>query len=410
MTNATENEQLLLQFNRPLAKSIPDRSFSKNEQMFFSWVKNGLQELYYTGQLKEDDSPAKITVDLNEVVERRGLTGSNATMFKQRLIAEIKKMFEKSVPSIWVVDYDEKGVLGRLVMAICDSIFISDNVITAVSGLSFQKYYISRVLSHPELQVHIDFYLQSKCQYSEGILNLLLAYITDMRLKEGEIKKEYRIVLSYEDIYERVPPRKGKYAPGDYKIKVIDKSINDINGNPASPLSILSTEYVRGAHNTITAYIFNVRFTDASRDFPPFVTYSNAEYIHPNGFPFPEYVFARLKKMGVANSTIAKARKKPYPMVACCFMYTLSKGGSPKLFNTALNNWRAEKSYMDYVYDIKTFHPELMDDVIKSILEKDILAEAEEPRVMPSKTEDTPFMERLRQLSEKARNSKKLQA
>ena len=365
-----QDNKSVLYYNRPLAKSTPKEVYSKNSQILIAWYKNCLQEAYVNGLLKNLNESIAIKIDLTKIGKTKGLSLSALSNFKKRVYRDAEEFLMSNNPAIYVEDVtNEKGVKEKRLLNIFAGLDISQNgELTIHSSPPFQKYYISNVLAHPELQVGIEFYLLAKSQYSEGVLELILACIADRRA-DNQIESSFDLSIPLATMREKVPTKNDSAKTNTYMKLVVKKAVEDINANPASPIRINDIQTVKGPRGVILDVVFSVEFTEAVRTSPPFTTYATNDFIDPiTKCPSMDYVLGRLDAMHVSEVTINKAKKKPLPLVAACLMYTLSKGGNPALFNTAVNNWRAEKSIQEYASDVRLYHPELMDDVIASII------------------------------------------
>ena len=365
-----QDNKSVLYYNRPLAKSIPKEVYSKNSQILIAWYKNCLQEAYVNGVLKNLNESIAIKIDLTKIGKTKGLSPSALSNFKKRVYQDAEEFLMSNNPAIYVEDViNADGVKEKRLLNIFAGLDISQNgELTIHSSPPFQKYYISSVLAHPELQVGIEFYLLAKSQYSEGVLELILSYIADQRA-HNHIESSFEISIPLSTMREKVPTKNDSAKTNTYMKLVVKKAVEDINANPASPIRITNTDTVKGPRGVILDVVFSGEFTEAVRTSPPFTTYATDGFVDPiTRCPSMEYVLGRLDAMHVSAVTINKAKKKPLPLVAACLMYTLSKGGNPALFNTAVNNWRAEKSIQEYASDVRLYHPELMDDVIASII------------------------------------------
>ncbi len=365
------NSKTRLYYNQPLAKSIPKEVYSKNSQILIAWYKNCLQEAYVRGVLTNLNESLSITVDVAQIGRLKGLSPSALTNFKTRMFDEAKEFLMNNNPAIYI-EVEENGIRKKKLINVFAGTEISETgELTIHSSSFFQQYYISTVLAHPELQIGLEFYLLAKSQYSAGLLELLTSVIVDRRNSDNQISASYNIILPFDIVREKVPPKSPSMIKSNYVKRVINQAIADINKNPSSPIKIDNFELVK-KNKIITDLIFDVSFTDATRAVPPFPTFFLPGLVDPiSKCPSMEYCLGRLDAMGVSPTIINQAKKKPTPLVAAALMYTLSKGGSPRLFNTAMNNWAAKKSIEEYANEVMIYHPELMDDVITSMINHD---------------------------------------
>ena len=389
-----ESKQKQLFYNRPLAKAIPDRTLSKNEVLMSVWVKNCIQTRYESEEEFDLDQPLLLQIDIGEIAKQKGITSSSGiAMFKKRMFESAEKMIGSSAPSEWVLT-TENGKKKKTQLPLYSSLSITeDGTITIKTSVEFQKYFILRALQHPELQVNLDFYLQAKSQYSYGLMNLLLAEIAERRIESSEYQGEYDIVIDYDDIRQKLPPANANYPPNNYKDRVINAAIKDINSNPFSQIQI-SMKKISGAHGALKAFSFHVILLQPFNHLPTFTVYPNSELIDPiTKAPHTQYLEARMRQLGVDESFIKWAfNNRTGVMIASALFHTMANANNARFFNAVLRKWNPQdKSIQDYATELKDAHPELVDDVIASIIppKKDVVKHKSQPREEEKLTPET---------------------
>ena len=372
-TEQVQEQQLQLFYDRPLAKGVPNRTFSKNEVLFNVWLKNCIQAEYMANPQINLEHPISIRIDIGEIARRRGMTSkSSIATFKKRMFESAEALIGNSVPAEWIWNVTPEGGRTKKQLPFYSSLETSDQgYITINTSPEFQKYYILKVLQHPELQVNLDFYLQAKSQYSYGLMNLLLAEVAEQRLGvEERIEGEYVIMIPFADVYQKIPPANAKYSPGNYSKNVVEKAVADINANPYSQIHISVTK-VKGAYGAIKAFRFTVKLLHPVNGLPTFTTYADEALVDPaTGCPSREYLEHRMKQLGVDEPFRKWAWNHRTAMViACALLHTLANANTPQFFNSVLRAWNPRgKSIFDYASELKANHPELVDNVIESII------------------------------------------
>lgn len=231
------NSKTRLYYNQPLAKSIPKEVYSKNSQILIAWYKNCLQEAYVRGVLTNLNESLSITVDVAQIGRLKGLSPSALTNFKTRMFDEAKEFLMNNNPAIYI-EVEENGIRKKKLINVFAGTEISETgELTIHSSSFFQQYYISTVLAHPELQIGLEFYLLAKSQYSAGLLELLTSVIVDRRNSDNQISASYNIILPFDIVREKVPPKSPSMIKSNYVKRVINQAIADINKNPSSPIT-----------------------------------------------------------------------------------------------------------------------------------------------------------------------------
>lgn len=381
-----QEQQLQLFYDRPLAKGVPNRTFSKNEVFFNVWLKNCIQAEYMANPQINLEQPMSIRIDIGEIAKRRGLTSKTSiSAFKKRMFESAEALIGNSVPAEWIWNVSSKGERIKKQLPFYSSLEISDQgYITINTSPEFQKYYILKVLQHPELQVNLDFYLQARSQYSYGLMNLLLAEVAEQRLGIKErIEGEYVIMIPFEDVYQKIPPANAKYSPGNYSKNVVEKAVADINANPYSQIHISVTK-IKGTYGAIKAFRFTVKLLHPVNGLPTFTTYADETLVDPvTGCPSSDYLERRMKQLGVDEPFRKWAwNHRTAVVITCALLHTLANANTPQFFNSVLRSWNPRgKTVFDYASELKMSHPEFVDDVIESIVPRKQSLPKREPTI-----------------------------
>lgn len=367
-----EEQQLQLFYDRPLARGVPEKTLSKNEILFHVWIKNCIQKAYFQNPQMDLDTPFKITIDIGQIAVAKGIKSrSSVAMFKKRMFDCAEELIGQSIPAEWIWEVLPDGRKQKKQFPFYSSLSVTDDGYVEIrTSPDFQKYYILKVLQHPELQVNLDFYMQAKSQYSYGLMNLLLAEVAEQRLgEEDRYATQYHIRIPYEEVYQVIKPAKANYSPSNYSLKVIEKAVEDINNNPFSQIQI-EVEKVRGPKLAIIAYDFLVTLNHPVNGKPTFPAYAREELIDSvTRCPSHDYLEKRMKELGVDEPFRKWAWRNRTPMmIACALFHTLANSNNPRYFNAVLTKWKSyDKDIFDYASEVKANHPELVDDVIESI-------------------------------------------
>ena len=231
----------------------------------------------------------------------------------------------------------------------------------------YQRYYINSIMANPDLQLEEKFYLACNCKYSYPLSNWIVGQIALQR-KDGNFNRRYDLIVPYEKLRERVPSS-SKAGANDYKIKVLQTAIDDINSNVYSQIKILNRDglvYSKGAHNSIEQFIFNVEISPSQEE-PIFTHHKTEVLIDDQNTPLWSYIRERLKKFGVWENMIAKWERYPHQAWKA-YLDTIGRHKTPQYMTKLYDKNYNGISVKTLAIRVTIAAPEYVDDVIATIV------------------------------------------
>lgn len=301
-------QQIALLSDATYALSIPNRATSNLENDLKVVIRHQIQKIYRPDMVFT--APIKLSIDIKQIAKEKGVYWKTLERHLDDTIEALKQ-----IPLNETVRYiDENGDIKSDTLYILDKISKNETqkTIDVHVGLSYAEYMAKRMLKNPELQTDPHFFLSGSSQYLLPFTQWLTGRIFIAREKEPE-KYPYEIYVTLDEIMQSVPTS-ANYVPTDYRIKVLDKVIKEINTNDYSQLIILNPspkEYVKKNGRSISGFFFRVALRErtALNKLPLF--YSNGEALPlDDNVPPWNYIKVKLRQLGYGGKNDEAAYKR----------------------------------------------------------------------------------------------------
>lgn len=381
--------QLPLFYDTPLAKSVPSRPLDKGEVFIIVSIQQAIQEA-----VAQDDSidSSKFMIILNP---------ADIAKIRNKRINDVKKQCHKAVESlaksfytqtIYEMRDDKPTIVGAFSMysAIKET---ADGSICVHIGPEYFNYYRDFVAKAPDLQISSSFYLHIKSQYSYNLVNWLTATIYELRRDFNQYDVKYSIRVSYEDII-RLVPSATELKKVNYKARVLNAAMNDINANPFSPLFIEDIRIVHPENDkrATAGYIFDIEIRPTKEE-PVFLSKPDMKSL-VDGLWKWEVIQMYLERFNCDNAFITHIKNKldiiryhEQIIKAILKVIPLPKEKQRGAYIHKVFDGTIKESIYELAVLIYDYRPELRDNYIDAIVENqrhktEPKIEAEEPYEM----------------------------
>lgn len=358
-------EQTSLLYDTPLAKAIPSRPITKGEMFLIVCIQFMIQKAMIAN---EDCCTIEISPD--------GIAKA-----RKKRLSDVKHQCEEAVDSL-IENFLTQKVVRRAKNGVYRNVeafpmyshikIAEDGMIRITVSKEYIDYYKSFVLAAPDLVIPMQFYMNTKSQYSYSLINWLTARIFEIRQHTGDYKSDYELHASYEEILKVVPPMT-EMTKNNYKNRVLMGAIKDINKNPFSQICIknFSTTKPKGSRE-IDGYNFEIEIYPTRQD-PMFLTPATSYTVNKNDTPSWEVLEQYMKNLHSDESFIRRMKERGnYVQLFKSILYTLLQPESRHTgayLNKIYRTDRPETIY-SLCLQIDTMHPERRDPCILKVIEK----------------------------------------
>lgn len=377
----------------PLAKAYPNRALSKIEMFLVVAIRYRIQkELQDHGSVTSD--PLVFDINISDLANE--CDQKNVSMFKMSIANSVRTLGNR-IPTENIPYIDSAGKKKVYILPLVMGIDISETgQVTVKVNPDYQKYYVNYVLQNPDIKFKKRFFLKMNSKYSYPLSNWLVAKIAEAR-KAGQYSKDYRIIAPFEEVKQKVPPASEKMTNANYLIKVIKNAVDDINSNPYANMTITNTNFVNKRERMkVVELCFDVKITLSESD-SLFIPHPDFSLIDDDDTPSWEYIEMKLRsQLNVNSSYIATVKKGPRKYAWLIYLYTVTKNQNARYFNKVYKSYQGNDTIKSLASTLRFVNPELCDDVIDSILMKDIVSkpmlvekwQEEQPTKAPSPIAD----------------------
>lgn len=348
--------------NIELTNAIPSRALSKGETDLIVAIRDVIQE---TVKNNSSSSPTKFRLYFTDMAKKKGVLPKTFKRQMEKVVSQIANNIPTETINYVSAEGDDRSLV--LAMITHADINKTNGYVDIMVNPEYQRYYINSIMANPDLQLEEKFYLACNCKYSYPLSNWIVGQIALQR-KDGNFNRRYDLIVPYEKLRERVPSS-SKAGANDYKIKVLQTAIDDINSNVYSQIKILNRDglvYSKGAHNSIEQFIFKVEIAPSQEE-PIFTHHKTEVAIDDRNTPPWSYIRERLNKFGVWENMIAKWER--YPRQAWkAYLDTISRRMTPQYMTTLYGKNYNTISVKSLAIRVAVAAPEYVDDVIATIV------------------------------------------
>lgn len=382
-----KSTQLPLFYDTPLAKSVPSRPLDKSEVFIIVNIQQAIQQA--VSQDENIDS-SKFVIIINP---------ANIAKVRNKRINDVKKQCHKAVESlaknfytqtIYKMHNNQPSIVGAFSMysAIKEN---ADGSIHVHVGQEYFNYYRDFVAKAPDLQISSSFYLHIKSQYSYNLVNWLTATIYELRRDFNQYDIKYSIHVSYENI-TRLVPSVTELKKANYKARILNIAMNDINANPFSPLFIENIRIVHPENDrrATIGYIFDIEIRPTKEE-PVFLSKPDMKSL-VNGLWKWEIIQMYLERFNCDHAFITyiknrldAAQQHEQIIKSILKVIPLPKEKQRGAYIHKVFDSTIKESIYELAILIYNYRPELRDKYIDAIVENKKLKEKPIPEVKVEK-------------------------
>ena len=304
-----DSHQVVLLSDSTYALSVPNRAASNLENNLKVMARYQIQRYLLSGN--DCSNPVTVSIDIKKLAEAKGVNWRTL----ERNISKAVDSLIKTPLSETVSYVNDKGE------HIEDSLLVLDrirknktsHVIEVQIGRSYTEYLVNKLLSNPELQTDPHFYLTSSSQYLLPFMQWLTGRIAIER-KENPDRYPYEIYAPLDELLRSVPSGT-KMLPTLYRQRVIEASINEINTNDYSQLTILNpdpNDFQRKEGRSICGFFFRVALKERTEvnHVPLFINRGGDGLLGLNRIPPWDYLASKLRALGYGGDNEKTALKR----------------------------------------------------------------------------------------------------
>ena len=304
-----DEQQTVLISDSTYALSIPNRATSNLENDLNVMIRYQIQEYYLSGQ--DCTKPVTLYIDIKRMAQEKGVNWRTLSRNIDKTIESVKKLPLNETVSY----YDEAGKQIEDTLYLLDRIRNNktDHIVEVQVGRSYTEYLINKLITAPELQTDPHFFLTASSQYLLPFTQWLTGRIAIER-KENPNKYPYEIYTTLDEIQKAVPSGT-ELTASNYRKKIIEPSIEEINNNNYSQLKILNPDvddFQKKRGRSISGFYFRVALRERTEinNVPLFSNGSNAEPLGPNNTPPWHYLASKLNELGYGGTNDKTSQKR----------------------------------------------------------------------------------------------------
>lgn len=302
-------QQTILISDSTYALSVPNRPTSSLENDLNVMIRYQIQEYYLSG--RDCSRPITLHIDIKEMAKEKGVNWRSLSRNIDKAIETIKQLPLNE--TVTYINDEGKHIEDTLFLLDLIRNNKTDHVVEVQVGRSYTEYFVKKLIANPELQTDPHFYLTASSQYLLPFTQWLTGRIAIER-KENPQKYPFEIYVPLKEIQKAVPTN-AKITPGDYRKRVLDTVIKEINTNAYSQLRILNPdpkEYTKKEGRSISGFYFRITLRERTmmNNVPLFINGDNSQPLGPNLTPPWDYLATKLRELGFGGSNEKAALRR----------------------------------------------------------------------------------------------------